>query len=433
MPWRWHAPRECPARWPPGTPLFGSFSGGPDIVNDANLNVHLSVPIREKNGLEPFYYVLTYDNSLWYPVGTTGSQAWQPVSGWGWRTLTPVVTGSITYNITQKSCHDLLGDVFYYNQYSGFAYTDPSGVLHQAPSSVTIRDYSALGLNCHGGGSSGTASALIQDDYGYTISASVNTSDSDGYDYYPWVTMYTRSGSTFVPAINSDNPNPPSPGITDTSSNSIQSSYSNGVTTFTDTLGKTALTVSGTGTPSSPVTLAYTAAQNQPGTATVQYAPYTVRTNFGCSGISEYGPYGTNLVSEIDMPDIGANPGDKYTFTYEGTTGYSGDTTGRLASVTLPTGGTINYSYSGGSNGITCADGSAATLTRTTPDGAWTYAHTESGSAWTTTLTDPSTNVTTFNFQSVTPTGSTTASAFETERQLPGMSRQSKKFLFLAK
>ena len=36
--------------------------------------------------------------------------------------------------------------------------------------------------------------------------------------------------------------------------------------------------------------------------------------------------------------------------------------------MTLPTGGYIKYSYSGGSNGITCADGSTATLTREVND-----------------------------------------------------------------
>ena len=94
-----------------------------------------------------------------------------------------------------------------------------------------------------------------------------------------------------------------------------------------------------------------------------------------------------NLVSSIDLPD-----GASYQITYEGTPGFSGDvTTGRIASVKLPTGGTITYSYSGANNGITCADGSAATLTRATPDGTWTYAHTEPASPapWTTTVTDP--------------------------------------------
>jgi RHS repeat-associated protein len=127
-----------------------------------------------------------------------------------------------------------------------------------------------------------------------------------------------------------------------------------------------------------------------------------VKTNFGCSGISEYGPYQQNLVTSIVTPE------GTYTLDYEATPGYSGDVTGRLKSVNLPTGGTINYTYSGGSNGITCADGSAATLSRQTPDGTWTYAHTEAGTAWTTTITDPQSNQTVLNFQTI----------FETKRQV---------------
>ena len=80
--------------------------------------------------------------------------------------------------------------------------------------------------------------------------------------------------------------------------------------------------------------------------------------------------------------------------------------------MTLPQGGTITYSYgTGGVNGITCNDGSPSTLTRTTPDtgsNQWTYAHTESGSAWSTTVTDPLNNVTDYNFQGL----------YETERQV---------------
>ncbi len=39
--------------------------------------------------------------------------------------------------------------------------------------------------------------------------------------------------------------------------------------------------------------------------------------------------------------------------------------------------------------------------TRTTPDGTWTYAHTESGSDWTTTITDPQNNQTAMQFQGI--------------------------------
>ncbi|MGB6510057.1 MAG: hypothetical protein WBF07_18230, partial [Xanthobacteraceae bacterium] len=81
---------------------------------------------------------------------------------------------------------------------------------------------------------------------------------------------------------------------------------------------------------------------------------------------------------------------------------------GEIAPAKRPApGGTISYSYSGGSNGITCADGSVATLTRYTPDTGtayWTYAHTESGTAWSTKVTDPQGNQSVMNFQGIYPT-----------------------------
>ena len=137
----------------------------------------------------------------------------------------------------------------------------------------------------------------------------------------------------------------------------------------------------------------------------MNYKPYTVRTNFGCSGISEYNASRTYLpmylVDEIDLPD-----GTSYKFGYETTPGDNHtpqpDVTARLASVTLPTGGEITYQYAGGSNGsgITCADGSTGILQRQTSDSSnhWSYVHSETGSTWTTAVTDPANNVTTYNF-----------------------------------
>ena len=137
----------------------------------------------------------------------------------------------------------------------------------------------------------------------------------------------------------------------------------------------------------------------------MKFTSYTVQTNFGCSGIAEFGPTSESLISEIDLPDQAVNTSDRYMFTYEATPGHSGNVTGRLASVTLPTGGTINYTYTGGSNGIECTDGSAAGLTRQTPDGTWTYARTlGTAPATTTTITDPQSNQTVEEFQGIYPT-----------------------------
>lgn len=83
-----------------------------------------------------------------------------------------------------------------------------------------------------------------------------------------------------------------------------------------------------------------------------------MQTNFTCSA-SQY-DQSQDLVDTITLGD-----GTFYKFTYEVTPGYSSSVTGRLASVTLPQGGVISYQYTGANNGIVCADGTPAGLTRT--------------------------------------------------------------------
>lgn len=62
-----------------GTPPFGSYSGGPDVVNLANLNVHWTYPILHKEGRGTnFNYDLRYDTSVWTPV----AGHWTLASGW---------------------------------------------------------------------------------------------------------------------------------------------------------------------------------------------------------------------------------------------------------------------------------------------------------------------------------------------------------------
>jgi len=386
------------AQSPPttGTPPFGSFGGGPEVINLANLNVHWDVPVLAKAGRGGFNftYDLSYDSSVWAGGVSSGSSLWYPVGNWGWRGITEASMGYLSYTSSMHlSCEiwnpdDRRYDKYFYYLYNFNGYGDPFGIPH--PLNVTLED-DETGGNCPNNPPPNIpsyATGAISDGsgYGYSLQAPALS----GFEY-----IYPTSGGAIQPplsrfAVAANN--------TDRNGNQITVNSSG---QFFDTLSSTVpvLTVSG----SSPMTFTYTAPSGANASYTMKYTAYTVKTNFGCPNISEYGPTSNNLVSEIDLPD-----GSKYTFTYEPTPGYAGDVTGRLYQVTLPTGGQITYTYSGGNNGIVCADGSTATLTRTTPDGTWTYAHSESGTAWTTLITDPQGNQTNMNFQGI----------YETQRQV---------------
>ena len=164
----------------------------------------------------------------------------------------------------------------------------------------------------------------------------------------------------------------------------------------------TALNITGTGNTGSPLSLTYPvtlqADNSSIASASVSYRTYTVQTNFGCSGISEYGATSVDLTDKITLAD-----GSIYSFSYEPTTGVSGAVTGRIASVTLPTGGAINYSYTGGCNGSGMnPDGTVGSLTRTTGDGTRSYNRAPvSNNATSTTLQDEKQNQTLYQFSNV--------------------------------
>lgn len=365
-----------------GTPPFGTFGGGSDVINLANLNAHLTIPVLYKAGRGlPFVFDLTQDSSVWYPVmsGSTGS--WQPVTGWGWNQSAANI-GSITNKTTISQgklvvCNDSgfeARDTT--TTYSQWTYTDGFHTSHVFPFVTDVVKDGCTGISTPDSGE-GTTS----DGSGYFLSVTGNQIQQ----------LLGRDGNAISPMSGAGS-------MTDRNGNEITLS-SNGI--LTDTLGQTAITIAGSGTPASPKTFTYQAPSAANAVYTEKFTSYTVQTNFGCGGISEFGPTSENLVTEIDLPDQSIVANDRYLITYEATPGHPGNVTGRIASIQLPTGGTISYSYTGGSNGITCADGTTATLTRTTPDGTWTYAHSESGTAWTTTMTDPQNNQTVYDFQGI--------------------------------
>jgi RHS repeat-associated protein len=388
-----------------GTPPFGSFSGGPEVINLANLNSHITIPVFHKPGRGGmnFTFDLTYDTSVWYPVTSGSTKTWTPVGNWGWSSISQAVAGYLSFKETTTTKDNGLCTIYTFTNY---AFHDVFGTAHPFIGTALLENWGGVdgqNINC--------------------FSSTINSTTSDGSGLK--LSSNGLVGTVTFPNGTSERA-PLSPNgiatVVDRNGNELSVTGGGGAYTFTDTLGTTALTTSGT--PPASTTFTYTAPSGVPAAYTMSYVSYKVATNFAVSGINESVAAATNLVDKITLPD-----NSFYQFTYEPTpaTPISGActpncVTGRLWKVTLPTGGQIIYTYSGGagSNGSGIySDGTAATLTRTTPDtgtNPWAYARTlVSGTLWQTVVTDPERDT-------LAPSGNDTVMQFqgiyETERQV---------------
>ena len=377
-----------------GLPEFGSFAGGSlDTVNLANLNTHFEIPIFAKGGAGlSFHYTLSYDSLVWAPITSGSTVTWTPMANWGWRAQTEIATGYVTYDSYTHTGGSDCDDPPYYARvtyYYNLVYHDESGVEHP----FTNYAYNT----CDGD----TGSGLASDGSGYWFSSFtvVNGAKSGS--------LYSRSGVQITPPlVNTFQAGTGAGTLIDPNGNRITTDG----TYFYDSSGAKILTVTG-GAPNSLV-FAYTAPSGAQASVTISCVLYVVQTNFQIPGITEYGAQPQYLVDKVTFPD-----GSYYHFTYELTvgSGISGKTTGRIASVTLPTGGTISYSYAGSCqyNASNCmmADGSPSYLTRTLGGGTWTYSRAlqpnqSNKQQTTTTVVDPASNETDLKFSGI----------YETER-----------------
>jgi len=377
-----------------GTPPFGSFGGGPvDTINLSNLNSHVEIPVVNKAGRGlPFSYIFSYDSSVWHPVGS-----WQHDPNWGWRGQVEIASGYVSYRVVQTDCN--IGTstdpfYYYYNKYTFTGYHDMNGTGHSFTKYVydddtcsSYKPYPTLPYS---------ATVTLGDGSGLTIYVAAS----------PSATVYPKSGGSIEPPLQ----NTSAAAATTTDFNGNQVTTTDGVN-FKDTLGTTVLSITGNAQ-SGSVTYTF---QTTTGinVVTVTYSLFTVQTSFGCSNIAETTVGGVYLPVSVSRSDgISQNT---YQFTYEQTPGKpSTYTTARLTTITLPTGGTIEYSYNNGglasgiaSEGIVCANGSTAGITRTLSpasgvnEGSGTYSRGGSSPAWTTTVTDPAGNDTYLQFQDI--------------------------------
>ena len=373
-----------------GLPPLGTFvSSGFDTIDLANLDVHFEIPVFARPGRGiPFHYNLGYDSLIWMPVTSGDTTSWSPVnSNWGWRAVTEAATGYVTYSTSSTSYACLISggwgvEYFYYD---GLVYHDPAGGLHPFSGSIIAEVISSPNCGTEGTIVTPIKNAVALDNSGYILTT--NSTQALGA-----TTVNARGGLHITTPPVQQNTGAGS--ITDANGNQISVS-SSGV--ITDTLG-TALTVSGT--PPGNVTYAYTAPNNNQVSVTVSYVEYWVQTCFQISGINEYPATEKPLVDKVTLPD-----GTYYQFTYEPTLGCgapSGRVTGRLASVTLPTGGQVTYSYEVSNSNDMTALGSPWYMQRSYGGGTWNYWFSgqqgQPSTQTTTEMLDPASNETDMNF-----------------------------------
>ena len=367
-----------------GIPPFSTVDGGPfDRVNLGNLNVEFAIPILSKPGRGiPFNFSLVYNSSVW----AISSGKWVPAGGtvFGWQgtegTFTPVISYWETF--IPHACGSTGQLTFQESTFNQFAYIDQLGGQHSYGNLQAQYIYNSPGPsnNCPPNGPvNGTQTSTASDGSGYTLTLNApGQSAPTGY-------VVDRSGDTINAPLVANGGSPGQSGYTIQDPNGNQLTYSGSTGVFTDTMGMPVLTVG-----ASAATYTYTAPGGS-ATYSVQYEAYPIQTAFGCSGVKEFSNVGQSgnilLLTSIRLPD-----GTFYTFNYETTPGNSNYYTGRIKSVTLPTGGQITYNYTGSNYGISCTDGSTTGLTRTlTPGGTWTYSHfLVSGGHWRTIVTSPS-------------------------------------------
>lgn len=365
---------------------FGSFDTlGFDSIDRGSLNVHFAIPVISKVGRGiPFAYSIDYDGLVWSPAGVSGSQTWTPSSTWGfYGQFGEGLAGYLTNTQQTIKCvvqTDGAPKITTVTFLKNFNYHDPFGRAHRFNYTVSY---------CPD--ANGDSPVVGGDGTAY---------DSSGYVYNGSTVRAPNGAVISVPLNNTSG----AASITDLNGNTITSTG----TSFTDTVGVTALALSGSATPASPQVFTYKTTTGT-GSVVVSYKSYSVKTAFGCSGVGEYSQT-ASLVDRITFADS-----SYYAFTYESTPGNSASVTGRIASVQLPQGGVISYQYTGGSNGITCTDGTTAGIIRTTSDGTRTYVRSSTTSTTSqTSITDgmsnPSTSVWSFVI------AGTPAEYYETQR-----------------
>lgn len=308
-----------------GLPSFGTSAPIENgFLNLGNGNPHLEFVLGTfpQRGKRQLTAKLVYDGRIYQVV----NGAWQPTnvanSQGGWRFVTSADPGFVTQTLTSTPCAPGLS----LQTWQTFVWTDPDGTQRVFPITTSHDQCTSVDVS--------SGDAYAQDSSGFHMYVTNFTS----------ATVFAKDGTQAYPTVQDTNGNFFS---RDASGNTV------------DTLNRTPVTKTVNGN-----TTFYDVLNSQGSTYryTVTTTTVNANTSFGQTGVTEYSGSFT-VVQSIGLPD-----GTSYSFTYD-----SGTTTGfygLLASMTLRTGGQVQYTWANFSDGY--GDINRWLKTRKA-SGTWTY------------------------------------------------------------
>ncbi|ADV82717.1 RHS repeat domain-containing protein [Terriglobus saanensis] len=317
-----------------GSPAFSTnLPIDQGIVNVNNGEIHLEIPLAvktQRGGALALQEKLIYDSRIWKFV-QNGSFQWQPSnvpnSVGGWTFSSGLASGSITFTgvggadpHTSACAGTDIPQL--YNEFIDWTWHDATGTSHAFPAAETIQYNPNVPANCVGPQPTGVpnASGIASDGSGYTLQLTNFTTP----------TIVGPDGTSFHPTLVANN-SPTQSNIVDRNGNFWTA---DGTGNLIDTSGTTPVVVSSSGNQTFYDVLAVGGVRQR---YTVTTTPVFFNTAFGESAVSEIsGSF--NAIQKIQLPD-----GSQYSFTYDSSTA-SGHY-GEMTSMTLPTGGVINYGY----------------------------------------------------------------------------------------
>jgi RHS repeat-associated protein len=400
--------RHAVAQSVPGIQMFSTNENGVDLAT-GNINID-NIQFRSKPGKIPFWS---------HSFGTSGMEIQyapgaelNPMFGLGIGVVTPA-TAVQSFSVSvgpEKPCY-IAGNppeyqivLITYEHLGSMVDQTGAGHLIRVNPTGAMLGSGPAGSSC---GSSGTASGLASDGSGYSF---VITNGE--------LAVYDKSGNQWNGSCNVSGACSLVNKITDPDGATTFLQYNDGIQEEIDSLNTEVFTAT--------APLSYLDANNNTQEFMVGTSPMNLATNFKCvttGGLQLPGDYlgagPFNMMTSITTP-TGA-----YGFTYEETNGMSGYYTGRIQTITLPSGGSISYAYSLGNtgiNGFNCNYLTVPTLQVTVNDnngnqGIYAYVSSlstvDSGGFpplpnFTVTKTDPANNQTVFAF----------SGEFQTEKQV---------------